>query len=317
MVKKIDRQDYLTRLISLLIAVGLWLYVVYAENPQLEFWVRGISVEYSNQNNLEQNNLVSLTSLEGKTVSVRVKGRRKNLSQLTAANVTARINLGDISHSGSYYLPIDISFNIPGVEVVDKNPYNFSIVIDDVVSVKKPVRIEFSGLPKENYSLNGYTQAIDSIDVTGPSSVVGLITEGVAMVDVSGVDQKKSFAAPIQLWTMDGKYSGEGLSMSNASVGVTVDVLLTKSVKITPQIVNSENMDFTINLTPQTVALKGTPDVLRDVEEIHTEPVVINSANPNMSVEVGLVLPPDTSVVGEATHVKVEIAQDHSPAPAH
>ncbi len=316
MVKKIDKRDYLMRFFSLVIAIGLWLYVVYAENPELEFWMRGIKIEYSNQYKLEQNSLVVLTDIASQNVSVKIRGRRKNSGVMTAENVFARVNLDNITGPGTYYLPIDITFNVHGIEAVDKNPYNVSVVVDEVISMKKPVRVELAGNPGENFSIRDYSSSLGEIEVTGPSSVVSLITECVATMDVEGIAGKKTFTAPLRLMMGDGQeYSGDMLTLSNTHVNIVAEVLMTKSLVIVPVTQGGEELNIDVKATPETIEVFGSPDTLADVTEILTEVIELGEEQESGVIEVGIILPEGVSAQDSTVNVEIIVTEAPPPQP--
>jgi hypothetical protein len=78
----------LTGLLSLLIALGLWVYVVTAVSPESENTYYNIPVILQNEGELEKHGLM-ITTEQLPTVSLRLSGARADLQKLNSARDTA------------------------------------------------------------------------------------------------------------------------------------------------------------------------------------------------------------------------------------
>ena len=130
------KENILARIICLLIACAMWVYVMTDQNPIVE---RSVEVHLQ-QNNLP-NNMMVFNAPE--KILVRVRGSR---TQVMADNldkqISASINLKNITE-GQQSLPITVTY--AGGEVVTVTPKEVSIYVDTVSEKKVPVTTRIVG----------------------------------------------------------------------------------------------------------------------------------------------------------------------------
>ena len=120
MVEKIKKPDFLLRVLSVFLAVLMWLYVSYAENPEMEIWFHGVTLTYINSEGLRDKNLIQVSSSSPETISLKVRGSRKALLSLSAHDISATVDLSGIYAPSQYSLPVTVGFPIDVLSVVDK-----------------------------------------------------------------------------------------------------------------------------------------------------------------------------------------------------
>lgn len=308
-MEKIIHSDKFVKFISLLVAIGLWFYVVYAENPQAEFWVRNIPVSFVNTDRLLENSLVVLNSNgEQPTISVKVKGRRRDVSLISASNISASVDLGDVFSEGTYSLPVNINFPIDGLEITDKKPYTLSVTVDRTIETTKNVTVRYQGSPAEHHSPGEAIVSPAIVRISGPASVVNKITSAVAIVDLNNVAEDFTTTVAVSLLGSDNNiYQGNSITLYNSGVDVTVPILLTKTVPIAPAVYNPTNMQIEkTTAIPETVEIKGTPSVINGIEQIDTLPVTLQKGESPITLPLTLIYPDGVSPANSETEFSVE-----------
>ena len=93
-------------ILSVLCAVGLWLYVRSVESPVFNTTYNGVKVELRNENLMQS----GLSVLSGKnyTVDITLSGKKSQLSQLTADDIDAYVDLSTVREAGEYALEINV-----------------------------------------------------------------------------------------------------------------------------------------------------------------------------------------------------------------
>ena len=100
-MKKAFSSDTAFRIYSVLIAILLWAFVVYNQNPESTKTVTGITVSYANEAELESQGLVILKSEREPTVDVTVRGRRLSIGRVDSGNVSATVTVPEL-RAGEY-----------------------------------------------------------------------------------------------------------------------------------------------------------------------------------------------------------------------
>lgn len=98
-------QRILTALTSLLIAMMIWLYVQVSINP-VETRTYSVQVSYRGVEIAQANGYVIQMPIE--TVQISLMGRKKNVSSLSAGDVTAYIDVSKVAQTGLTTLPIEV-----------------------------------------------------------------------------------------------------------------------------------------------------------------------------------------------------------------
>lgn len=103
--------------LSLLIAIGLWIYVIGSVDPTVSTTVRNIPVEMTNQKVLKELGM-SATLVEPETVDITIKGARSNINEAKKSEITATVDVSNCEY-GENEARIKIEFpdKISGVTV--------------------------------------------------------------------------------------------------------------------------------------------------------------------------------------------------------
>ena len=109
MGKKLTENKAFNMILSLLIALGLWVYVTSLNTNVGEITVRNIPVTIVGEEVLNSKGLMLDLGADGLTVSARVSGSRDTLVSMAmdpAQYFTATINVTEINEPGTYELKI-------------------------------------------------------------------------------------------------------------------------------------------------------------------------------------------------------------------
>ena len=136
-MKNFFKTNWITLSISLLSAILIWIYVVYQINPIFETTVRNLPVSYVKYSDAFATGKLVVASESVETANVKIKGKRSNLSKLSKEDIICTVDMSGVTSSGTHKIPIGVSFNASGIELVSKDPYSVIVAVDDVKNVKK------------------------------------------------------------------------------------------------------------------------------------------------------------------------------------
>ena len=86
--------------LSVLIAFGLWLYVITSVSPGSEETYDDVPVILSAETVLQERGLM-ITSVSSDTVTLKLSGNRSDLAQVNRGNITVKADLSKIYEPGS------------------------------------------------------------------------------------------------------------------------------------------------------------------------------------------------------------------------
>lgn len=178
-------------LLSLVVACGLWLYVITTVSPESKDTFRDIPVVLQNEKALHSKGMM-VTSAEIPTVTLELVGNRSDLRKLNSSNITLVADLSKIYRTGEQYLYYDVIFpaDVPSnaISIENQDPSGIRVIVSARDTKEVPVVVEYSGKVPEGFLVDKENQTLDydKITVTGPASVVEKIHQAKILVDLEG-----------------------------------------------------------------------------------------------------------------------------------
>lgn len=177
-------------LLSIVIAVGLWVYVITAVNPEWEETYYNIPVVLENESALHDRGLMIVAD-ELPKVTLKLLGNRSDLMNLSKDNITLVADLSKIYDTGDQQVRYSIFYsNIPSnsVEVISQTPQEITLNVTERASKDVPVRVFYEGAVPEGFRTDRENQTLDhkTVRVIGPASVINRIDYARVQVDLEG-----------------------------------------------------------------------------------------------------------------------------------
>lgn len=266
--------DNLTiKIISVLFAILLWLYIQMVQTPDIEYTFRNMNVDLVNAPLLEERNLV-VTGNEKFTTDVTVKCPRWNLNEIKSKDFVPYVDLSEIRAAGTFELPVKVRLNNDTIIVSNKEPSTVKVSVEKIVTVEKDLVIHVSGNLKDGYYTNNDLVVPQSkvFSVKGPQSVINKIYNGVISVNIGGKSADFSDLYDIILVSEDGTaVSNDKLTILNNAVNVDVTVY---KKKVLPVEINGVPANVKYDVKPSNVEVAGPNELLENMDKI-----IVNNFN--------------------------------------
>lgn len=286
-------------LVSLLVAVMLWVYVSNFQAPTARA-SRTVPVRYRNvPAGME---VVTVTPA---TAEVVVQGPKKVVDQVTGEDLGAYVDLTEAVEGENSLL---VQVRTPaGVKLLQVNPGRVKVVLDAIDEVKLPVKVRLSG---GDSSYRYIVTAVRPAEVTvrGPKRFLRQVEEVVAEGKVEKLDWQGEIEVPV---TLRGGAGVENLSFSPRQVTVAVkaeETVATRKVLVKAALAGRPAAGWevaAVEIQPATVTVKGPPARLNSLAEVTTEGVDVSGVTTDVVREVKLVLP--EGIAAEETSVRVTV----------
>lgn len=196
-----------TLLLSLVISFGLWLYVVTVISPEYEVTVYNVPVELVGTGTLDVKGLMVTSDTRGLKVDLTLQGDRSDLKKFNNSNVTAIVDLAQITHAGEHQLECSVSFQSGTADVVGKNPSTISVTVADKQTKTVPIEVTYIGSVPDGYEADRQDVEMNhtTVTVSGPKRTLDRIASAGIVVDLTG--RMTSFAEdyPVTLCGIDGR----------------------------------------------------------------------------------------------------------------
>ena len=177
-------------LLSVLIAFGLWLYVVTVVNPEWEETFYNIPVALENEEILHDRGLM-LVSDEDPKVTLRLSGNRADMIKLNSSNITIRADLSRIYSAGEQSLSYSIVYpgDVPNnaFEIVSQVPQQITLQVVERKSKAVDVVLKLTGAEPGYMALEeDVLLDYEKITISGPADVIDRIAVAEVTVDLTG-----------------------------------------------------------------------------------------------------------------------------------
>lgn len=291
-IKRKKRPINVSMILSLLMAVLLWLFVMTGKNPETYITYYNIEVELLNEDSLAYKDLV-INDKKDWSVNVELKGHKNDFLYFNKENVKASVDLSGYTE-GNLKVPVKVELinSNSNLKVQDIEPREILFNFDKIVTQEKPFNLTILGELDEGLSFGKITKETNVIEVKGPRTIVNQVAEGVGIVDLAGRTDDAKLTVQVELVDSQ-KKKVEGLSFKPETIDVNIPINTVKTLPIeliTIGELPDEYVRMNAEPSPQTIEVMGKKENLTNLVKVSTKPVnvvdIIN--NPEMKLELDL-----------------------------
>jgi YbbR domain-containing protein len=281
-----------TFLLSLVLAILIWIVAVQANDP-IRQEILPVSVQFVGQP--PDSVLVEPTSL---TVQVRFEGPLSLLTDVTAQDFTAVVDLSNVSLGTPTTVPIEVQSKKTGLTILFTAPDTVDVTIEKLVSVEIPVVLDIRGSVASGHTQGEALIDPQTITVSGTESQVNSLDSARVTVFLNNVKETKvETLQPIFYDRLGRVTSVSNLSLSTNQVTVTIPVSESAGFAektIVPNIVGTPAAGYrllSVQVDPETVLVQGRQTQLNLLSRVQTEPIDITGLAEPTQFQVSLDLP--------------------------
>ena len=297
---------------SIIAAFIFWLVIEISANPDREISLNRVSFSVDSEGtSLERLDLTIVEhNIDERMVAVTVNGPSYVVSSLRSDDFLVYPDLTSIQGEGTYEVML-LAEQISGkngCEIISVTPRTVTLKVDKISDKYFGVEVQANNISVDvgsdpDLSFEFQKETDDELHIMGPKKELDKIAKVVAVVDESEVlTSSKVYNSEIKLYDASGNELDSSVFTFDNTMDITVKVFKTAFVKLVPSFNNrpsnapilkykitSENGDI-IN----TVAVKGSPDVINSQTEISLPPINSNEIDKNNnSFVVYIKLPSD------------------------
>nr|WP_317333775.1 CdaR family protein [uncultured Romboutsia sp.] len=285
MINKLKNNSKI-KIISLLSAMVLWMYVMAIVDPEETKLFENVPVTITNKNELNEKDFVIYPEKD-LTTNMYVTGKLSNLKKVTKddIDVYGQIN-NPMEGNNEIYLKVSSSQR---VNYDFKNPVMI-VTLEKIISEDKSIKVDITGSGKNNVDNVILEDNIDKVSISGPRSLVNEVKSVVGTIKVNG--KLDDFSQIIKLEPVDanGKVV-EGVELKKDSVNAHITLLTQKTVPITLKLSDNSESGVNYAISQNTVTIKGKKDIVDSINNIETQPVNLSEILPGTSKDIYLQVP--------------------------
>lgn len=305
-------------LLSLVIAFGLWLYVVTNVSQEAEYTIYNVPVVMEGEALLNEKNLM-ITAVSADDVDLTLSGSRSDLAKVNNSNMILKVNLGEISEpqekKGLEYTPVypgDVATNALTIE--NRYPARIYVTVEARRNKEVPVEVIWIGSTPEGFMSDRENRTLDydKVTVVGPASVADLIEKAVIEVDLN--DKRESISQDYRytLCDKDGNPVDAELITTNVeNVHLDVKIQQVKEVELVAEIVyggGATEKNTKVTIEPAIIRLAGGGAVLEELgDTIQLGRIDLSTVEKSQEISLPITLPEGVTNLSNIQEATVDI----------
>lgn len=303
-------------ILSILIAFGLWVYVITTVSPDSEAEYTDIPVTFVGETALEGRNLLVTSDLTA-SVALRLQGNRSDLTKVDETNITIKCDLSRLYDPGLQQVGYTISYpgDVPSnaFVVLNQYPQTITVRLEKKEYKEVPVEIAYEGAVPPGFMSDKENAVLDynTVTVSGPSSVVEKIDS--ARIEVSLDDLTESIDQSYRFTLLDDKKEPVNASMIKTNVEevhLQLKILRVKEVKLEVTVIDGggatrETSD--IKIAPQTIRLAGPEALLEDLDVINLGTINLGELTKATKLPFAITIPEGITNLTGVTEAEVNV----------
>lgn len=278
-----QNKKWLSFLLALVIAVGLWVYVVAVENPEGEDVLYNIPVTFSGEDVLREDYdlIIVEDNVTSSGVTLTFSGKRTELKKLSElkSELKVTIDVTRIRKANKYTysynmsnvtLPASVASN--SVSLVARSPGSVSLTVEKIGRKTVPVKVLVDVELSEGYIQDRATQDYEEIIIEGPAALIEQVDHAQVVLERENVDKSLTATLPVTLIDVnDEPVSSPDITCDVTEIQVTLPVLLTKEVNLDVSFIAGGGAaleDVTYKIEPSVLTLTGDAAALQSLNTI-------------------------------------------------
>ena len=298
-IDKIIRSKTFYIVISCIASVILWMYVASYENTTQSVTLSGLEVKYIGGEDILQDRNLLVTDKDVQDVTLTLLVKRSLVSQLNNDTVHVSVDLRDIRSSGDYDRVYTISYdNVDEEDVIvtRRVPEYMKVKIDRMdVNPEVVVRGVFDGTVAEGYMREPIIYSPETIEVSGPESVISRIAYAKVVIDREELTRTVSGVAEFTLVDSDGQtIESADIKTSVNEIQYTIPIVMMKDVGLTVNLLpggGATEDNAVVRIDPPTVSITGDAELLSGINQLQLGTIDLASFALSTSETFAIVLP--------------------------
>lgn len=302
--------------LSVFFAVLIWCFYTTTYGAKETRTFTGVEVTYAGENTIRESLGLVLTYEDTETVSVTVTGPRRYIANLTAADLTASIDLTKITRTGdkslSYTLVYPSNVDSSAMTVTRKSPEYVSLTVSKLSTKQVVVKGEFVGTTQDGYVADKVlTFEPSTITLTGPEEELAQIDCAFVTIDRDDVISSFTAESTFSLLNTDGETLEFGDVQCDAeTVSATLTINMMKEVALDVTLVEgggATSANVVKSIEPSSIMLAGDSATLSGVNTIYLGTIDLADYQSFPDTEYTITIPNDTDNLSGVTTATVSL----------
>ena len=236
-------------------------------------------------------------------VDVRLRGMKQDMEE-TEHGVAAFVSCAGLK-AGEHLLPVQVVAP-EGVSVVAVRPPEVVVSLEPIITESKQIELKLVGAPAPQYELLGAEVSPKFAQISGPRSRVDQVAEVAVSANLDRADPEVPTALPLYALDSGGNRVG-GLTIDPPRARVVLRVKHVVASRTVPVVVRTrgplpEGLKIeSVQVEPAMVSIVGPADRVREVSQIETSDLLLNTVRARPTRKLGLVVPDGVNLLNSSS----------------
>jgi len=291
---------------SILVAIGLWVYVVGEVNPETTGKFQDVPVRFINASVLAEDGL-ALADPGNPMVTVVISGNRADMKGLTESEIDITADLSGLDKGENQ---IELVVSLPNdMKLQSISSGKVRVTIESLVTAEKPIQIQYEGTIPDGKEPGAISILPPTVQVSGATSSIEQVQYVKAVVSVGDLKvTPQELDAGLMPVDKDGKQIPY-LFLSQKQVRIDVTLLDLKTVPLNVEITGSVPNGYILDskTKPETITIKGTSDEISKIVSVAGAPMDISGQKSSVNIPIQLTLPEGIEVADASVNPTLEL----------
>ena len=271
------RRNSFYLVISILVALGIWVYVDITQDITASKEVSNIPVEFQGEDTtLAERGLMLLPDSET-TINLKLEGAKSILAQLDTAKLRVQADLSAVTETGIQTVPCRViypeyKFSSRLTATTPTNSFNITIDVGELYSREVEIRCDIQGTVAEGYIAGEPQFTPEKLELRGPQEEVDAVSYAKVSLNIENATETVDQALPYVLYNEAGEpISGGDIHAVQDEIRVVLPVDVVKELPLEIDFqefpgLSKNNVSYRIE--PASIVVSGEASLLNDVDRL-------------------------------------------------
>ena len=299
----IFRRNILQKLIALVAAFFMWIFVMTEQDPEIED-------SYDVPLTMSNVPYELIPVYEVKTIKVEAVAPRSNFIKYDSNAFRVYANLEGLEQ-GEYKITPQVVMP-QGFNLVETQPEFVTVKLDPLIEQQMPIELITAGAISQDAAIKEIIKSMDTVTVVGPKTFVEQVVKIQGTLNLA--DNTSSFETQIPMKAIDGKNNVvQRVRVVPSVITVSVDIesgLKKRIVPIVPELSVVEGWELRkITVEPAQIEIVGAESAINSIITLKTEPFMVQTGQRFFKGTLRLLVPDGVTVKSNEVTVSAEIVR--------
>lgn len=297
------RRNLLKKLIALLVAFLMWVFVMAEQDPAIEgSYVVPLTISNATYD--------LIPVCDDKTIRISARAPRSNFVKYDANAFRVYANLEGLGEGEHQITPQVVMPQ--GFELIETYPAIIEVKLDSSIERQMPIELITVGAVATDSAIKDIRKSMDFVTVVGPKSYVERVTRVYSMINFSG--NTSSFEMQIPMRAVDAKENPvSNVRVVPSVITVSVDIesgLKKKIVPVVSELTAPDGWELTkVIVEPAQIEITGAASVINSIITIKTEPFTVQTGQRTFKGDLKLDVPEGVMVKSDEVTITTEVVR--------